>query len=143
MAADSDNVARRVTQPAAQPAPQPAPSHAAAPAKASKAAHVAGQQHPISLYLKVWGYLFVLSTMSYLVDYFQVEGVLRWVLIVTFMILKAGLIVAIFMHMAWERLALVYAILVPPLCLGTLVLLMAIESDYTFWTRVIFFGKGS
>jgi cytochrome c oxidase subunit IV len=67
---------------------------------------------------------------------------LRWVLIVTFMLLKAGLIVAIFMHMAWERLALVYAILVPPLCLGTLVLLMAIEGDYTFWTRIIFFGKG-
>ena len=28
------------------------------------------QQHPISLYLKVWGALFVLSTLSYLVDYF-------------------------------------------------------------------------
>jgi len=27
-------------------------------------------------------------------------------LIITFMLLKAGLIVAIFMHMAWERLAL-------------------------------------
>jgi cytochrome c oxidase subunit IV len=26
--------------------------------------------------------------------------------------------------------------------LGTLVLLMDIESDYTFWTRIIFFGKG-
>jgi cytochrome c oxidase subunit IV len=94
------------------------------------------------MYLQVWGYLFVLSTMSYLVDYFHIEGTLRWVLIVTFMFLKAGLIVAIFMHMAWERLALMYAILVPPLCLGTLILLMAIESDYTFWTRIIFFGKG-
>ena len=31
------------------------------------------------------------------------------------MILKAGLIVAVFMHMAWERLALAYAILLPPL----------------------------
>ena len=100
------------------------------------------QQHPIGLYLKIWALLFLLSTMSYLVDYFHVEGVLRWVLIVTFMFLKAGLIVAIFMHMAWERMALMYAILVPPLCLGTLVLLMAIESDYTFWTRIIFFGKG-
>ena len=27
---------------------------------------------------------------------------------------KAGLIIAVFMHMAWERLALSYAILVPP-----------------------------
>ena len=31
---------------------------------------------------------------------------LRWALIILFMLLKAGLIVAIFMHMAWERLAL-------------------------------------
>ena len=30
-------------------------------------------------------------------------------LIITFMLLKAGLIVAIFMHMAWERLSLIYA----------------------------------
>ena len=114
-----------------------APEHAPA-----AAAHGTGQQHPIGVYLKVWGYLFVLSTLSYLVDYFHVEGVTRWILILTFMVLKAGLIVAIFMHMAWERLALMYAILVPPLCLGTLVLLMAIESDYTFWTRIIFFGRG-
>ena len=40
---------------------------------------------------------------------------LRWGLIIIFMLLKAGLIVAVFMHMAWERLALVYAILLPPL----------------------------
>ena len=55
---------------------------------------------------------------------------------------KAGLIVGIFMHMAWERISLVYAILVPPLCLATLVILMAIESDYTFWTRILFFDRG-
>ncbi|HKR89639.1 MAG TPA: cytochrome C oxidase subunit IV family protein [Phenylobacterium sp.] len=142
MAADIDNVGERIARKAAEPVPQPAPLHETSPATVSKTAHVQGQQHPIKIYLQVWGYLFVLSTMSYLVDYFHVEGALRSVLIVTFMFLKAGLIVSIFMHMAWERLALVYAILVPPLCLGTLVLLMAIESDYTFWTRIIFFGKG-
>ena len=98
--------------------------------------------HPIGVYLKVWAYLFVLSTLSYLVDYFQVEGLARWLLIITFMLLKAGLIVAIFMHMAWERMALVYAILVPPLALGTLIFLMWIEADYTFWTRILFFGGG-
>jgi len=142
MADDMDKMAEPVTQQAAGHVSQPASLHETASAKVSKPAHVVGQQHPIRIYLQVWGYLFVLSTMSYLVDYFHVEGILRWVLIVTFMFLKAGLIVSIFMHMAWERLALMYAILVPPLCLGTLVLLMAIESDYTFWTRIIFFGKG-
>ena len=101
------------------------------------------QHHPIGVYLKVWLYLFVLSTLSYLVDYHGVEGVMRWVLILLFMTLKAGLILAIFMHLAWERMALVYAILVPPLALGTLVFLMWIEADYTFWTRILFLGGGS
>jgi cytochrome c oxidase subunit IV len=98
-----------------------------------------GQQHPIGLYLKIWGLLFVLSTMSYLVDYFHLHGYLRWSLIILFMLLKAGLIVAVFMHMAWERLSLIYAILVPPLCLLVLVGLMATEADYTFGLRQMFF----
>ena len=84
----------------------------AAPAATPHGPH---QQHPIKLYLVVWGWLFVLSTGSYLVDYFHLVGYLRWGLILIFMILKAGLIVAVFMHMAWERLALIYAILVPPI----------------------------
>ncbi len=95
-----------------------------------------GQQHPISIYLWIWGLLFVLSTFSYLVDYFHVQGYLRWTLIIIFMLLKAGFIVAIFMHMAWERLALKFAILVPPLCLLVLIGLMAVEGDYTFLTRL-------
>ena len=104
--------------------------------------HASGQQHPIGLYLKVWGYLFVLSTLSYLVDYFHFQGIMRWTLIITFMLLKAGLIVSIFMHIAWERLSLMYAILVPPLVLLVLVGIMTIESDYVFWTRAIFLGGG-
>lgn len=98
-----------------------------------------GQQHPISLYLKIWGLLFVLSTLSYLVDYLHFQGYLRWGLILTFMLMKAVLIVAVFMHMAWERLALVCAILLPPLCLLVLVALMAAEADHTFVTRLLFF----
>ncbi|WP_309684772.1 cytochrome C oxidase subunit IV family protein [Polaromonas sp.] len=98
-----------------------------------------GQQHPISLYLKVWALLFVLSTLSYLVDYFHFQSYLRWGLILTFMLAKAGLIVAVFMHMAWERLALVCAILLPPLCLLVLVGLMVLEAEHTFLTRLLFF----
>jgi len=98
-----------------------------------------GQQHPIGLYLKIWGLLFVLSTLSYLVDYFHFQGLLRWGLIISFMLLKAGLIVAVFMHMAWERMALVYAILLPPLCLLVLVGLMFAEAGHTLLTRMLFF----
>jgi cytochrome c oxidase subunit IV len=102
-------------------------------------AHADGQQHPIRIYLWIWLLLFVFSTFSYLVDYFQLHGMLRWSLIILFMLLKAGFIVAIFMHMAWERLALKLAILVPPLALLVLVGLMAIEGDYTFLTRIASF----
>ena len=98
-----------------------------------------GQQHPIGLYLKVWALLFVLSALSYMVDYFHVQGLLRWSLIVTLMLLKAGLIVAVFMHMAWERMALICAILVPPIALLVLVGMMASEAGYTFLTRLLFF----
>ena len=110
-----------------------------APAPAHRDSH---QQHPIKLDLVVWGWLFVLSTGSYLVDYFHLHGYLRWSLILTFMILKAGLIVAVFMHMAWERLALMYAILVPPILVLVFVGIMVAESEYTFFTR-LFTAAGS
>jgi cytochrome c oxidase subunit IV len=105
------------------------------------AAHAEGQQHPIKIYLSIWLLLFVLSTFSYLVDYFRLQGYLRWTLIIVFMLLKAGFIVAIFMHVAWERLALKLTILIPPLALLVLIALMAIEGDYTFLTRIASFVK--
>jgi cytochrome c oxidase subunit IV len=95
--------------------------------------------HPIGLYLKIWALLFVLSVMSYLVDYTHLQGLLRWSLIVVLMLLKAGLIVSIFMHMAWERMALICAILVPPLALLVLVGLMWAEAGHTFLSRMLFF----
>jgi cytochrome c oxidase subunit IV len=102
-----------------------------------------GQQHPLSIYFWIWGLLFVFSFFSYMVDYLNLQGGLRWSLILIFMLLKAGFIVAIFMHMAWERLALKIAILAPPVALMVLVWLMAIEADYTFLTRITFFGEGA
>ncbi|HYG87478.1 MAG TPA: cytochrome C oxidase subunit IV family protein [Azospirillum sp.] len=104
------------------------------------AGQAVGQQHPIGIYFKVWGLLFVLSAFSYMVDYFHIQGYLRWSLIILFMMLKAGLIVAVFMHMQWERLALRCAILAPPLALLVLVGLMVLEADYTFLTRILNFG---
>jgi cytochrome c oxidase subunit 4 len=98
------------------------------------------QQHPLGIYLGVWLLLFVLSAFSYGVDYFNFQGMVRWTLIIIFMLLKAGFIIGIFMHMAWERLALIFAILLPPLCLLVFIGLMAVVADYTFLTRIIAFG---
>ena len=118
------------------------PTSPMASAAAPAAAHAEGQQHPIKLYLVVWAWLFVLSTGSYLVDYFGLHGYLRWSLILIFMVLKAGLIVAVFMHMAWERLALMYAILVPPVFVLVFTALMTFESHYTLSGRLTYFGAG-
>ena len=100
-----------------------------------------GQEHPIGVYVKVWILLFVLSTFSYLVDFFQVQGYARWTLILIFMFLKAGFIVAIFMHLSWERLSLKYVLLLPPLAIVVLVAMMAIEGDYTNASRYMFFER--
>ncbi|HAK52890.1 MAG TPA: cytochrome C oxidase subunit IV [Gammaproteobacteria bacterium] len=100
-----------------------------------------GQQHPISTYLWIWGLLFVFSAFSYMVDIMQFQGMLRWSLILIFMMLKAGFIVSIFMHMKWERMSLALAILGPPLVLLVLIGLMTIEADYTFASRLTFFAS--
>jgi caa(3)-type oxidase subunit IV len=104
-------------------------------------AHVEGQQHPLSIYFWIWGLLFVVSFFSYMVDYLNLQGTLRWTLILVFMFVKAGFIVAIFMHMRWERLALKLAILTPPVAILVLIGLMTLEGDYTFLTRIEFFGE--
>lgn len=94
-----------------------------------------GQQHPVALYLKVWALLFVLSALSYLVDVLHVQGLLRWTLILALMMAKAALIVAVFMHLRWERLALICVVVIPPAALLVLAGLMATESDYVHLLR--------
>ena len=99
-----------------------------------------GQQHPLGIYFQIWILLFVLSGASYAVDYLAFQGYLRWFLIIVFMMLTAGLIMSVFMHMMWERQALVYAIIVPPLLLLVFVGIGTLEGDHTYLTRDIFFG---
>ena len=100
-----------------------------------------GQQHPLSIYFWIWGLLFIVSFGSYMVDYLNLQGYLRWSLIIIFMLVKAGFIVAIFMHMKWERLALKMAILLPPIAILIFIGLMTYEGEHTFLTRIQFFGE--
>lgn len=101
----------------------------------------AGQQHPIGIYLKIWLLLFIFSAFSYAVDWYQLQGMLRWTLILIFMFLKAGFIIAIFMHLSWERLSLKYVLFLPLIAILVLIALMNIEGDYTNMTRHIFFDR--
>ena len=97
------------------------------------------QQHPLKIYFFVWILLFVLSAFSYMVDWFQFEGYLRWFLIMLFMLLKAGFICAIFMHMFWERLPIIFAVLCPCMAVLVFVFIMWHESYNTFFIRNLFF----
>lgn len=100
------------------------------------------QQHPIGIYLWVWFFLFVLSALSYMVDYLDMQGFLKYFLITLFMLMKAGLIVAVFMHMMWERLAIKSVVLVPTGVLIFLMGLMIVESQYTLFTRLRYYLFG-
>ena len=95
-------------------------------------------EHPFSLYISVWILLFVLSGFSYAVDYAEVQGYLRWFLVTIFAFLKAGLVVGVFMHMAWERMAFLYAICLPPLFLLALVGILSVEGAWVYYVRSLF-----
>ena len=94
-----------------------------------------GQQHPLTIYFWIWGLLFLFSAFSYGTDFLP-HGYMRSGLILLFMFLKAGFIIAIFMHMKWERMALAWAILGPPVLLLFLIGFMVYEGEYTESTRI-------
>jgi cytochrome c oxidase subunit IV len=78
-----------------------------------------------------------------MVDYLNFEGLLRWTLILAFMVSKAALIVAVFMHLFWERYAIVNVLLWPMTLMLLFVGIMAAESEYTVFTRLFYFVAGS
>ena len=101
-----------------------------------------GQQHPLKIYWIMWIALFVLSGFSYATDFMD-DGALRTFFILTFMMIKAGGIVWIFMHMGWERMALKLAILGPPVAILVLIWLMSMEGFYVEETRLQNFGEST
>lgn len=98
-----------------------------------------GQQHPLKIYFWIWGLLFLFSAFSYGTDFIPKGGdlaVIRAAIIVALMLAKAGFIIAIFMHMSWERAALIWAILGPPVLLLFLIGFMVFEGKYTEGMRI-------
>lgn len=97
------------------------------------------ESHPLKSYFWIWGWLFVLSVCSYVVDIVPIDQMLKWILITTFMLAKAGLIMTVFMHMQWERLSLVTMILVPPGAMLFALMVFGIEGLYIENLRETFF----
>ena len=98
------------------------------------------RQHSGRLFFFVWAWLFVLSACSWLVAYFDISGGPRETLLLVFMIAKAVLIVAVFMRFAWERMALVFAILAPLLALVGFISALNFEASYTRFERDHYLG---
>lgn len=108
-------------------------------ATTTHATQVEHHEHPpINTYLKVWGLLFVLSAVLYFSDIAQMNEILKRFLASAFSLIKAGTIMAYFMHVKFERLSLILAILLPPLLLLALAGILAAEGQYIFGLRELF-----
>jgi len=99
-------------------------------------------EHPLKIYWIMWAALFILSSFSYATDFMN-DGALRAFLILLFMFAKAGGIVWIFMHMGWERWALKFAILGPPVAILVLIGLMSLEGNYVEGSRFDNYGEST
>ncbi len=73
------------------------------------------------IYLTVWFWLFVLSFIAYFIDMMHLSFGLSAVLFTLIALMKVGLIAAYFMHLRFEKLNLVYAVLSPLILLVALV----------------------
>jgi len=69
--------------------------------------HQAGSS---SLFLKVWIVLAVLTGIEVLLGYEQLAPVTMLTILVLLSVFKAGLIIAYFMHMKYERISLFFAL---------------------------------
>jgi len=78
-------------------------------------------KHPqVKVYLTVWFWLFVLSFSAYFIDLLNLPFALKAVLLVIIALMKAGLIAAYFMHLRFEKLNLVYTVVLPLILLVAL-----------------------
>jgi cytochrome c oxidase subunit IV len=93
------------------------------------------QQPDVGVYFKVWGLLFVLAATSYCISYFGVGQPLKAILLLALALLQAGLIVAVLMHLVWERVIVAYLMFVPPILLASFLAICFADGGYTHGTR--------
>jgi cytochrome c oxidase subunit IV len=93
------------------------------------------QQPDIGIYFKVWGFLFVLAGTSYCVAIFDVAQPLKAILLLALALLQAGLIIAVLMHLVWERVIVAYLMFVPPILLASFLAICFVDGSYTHVTR--------
>jgi len=106
-------------------------------------AHAEGEEHEGMTKRKIWYVFFILLAIT-LVEFFVAlvlvyhyglrSGIANPIYIIL-TLAKAGLIVAYFMHLKFERIALIYTIIVPILFIIGLILVLTNESHYWIGLR--------
>ena len=99
--------------------------------------------HKIGIYLWIWTLLFVLVSFSYMVDYMELSRTIKMVFNCIFYVSKAGFIMAIFMHLYWERWAIVNVLLWPMTAIGVFIAIMVSRILLYFFSRMFYFVVGS
>ncbi len=94
----------------------------------------------VNTHRRVWAAILTISTLMYVI-FLVVEPVgLRRLLVASLAFIQAALGVGYFMHLKFERLSLVYAILLPLILLGFLIVFAVGEGSYVHGVRQWFFG---
>jgi len=65
------------------------------------------------IYAVTWGWLLAITLLELAVVFLGIPKVLLAITLIVMAVLKAGLIMAYFMHLRYEKLSLVYAVVVP------------------------------
>ncbi len=90
------------------------------------------QEHSKKVYIKVWIWLLAITIAGFIVSPLGLPGWLHNLFIVIIALMKGGLIVAYFMHLKFERLSLIYSILLPLILIVALAVALLYEGTTRF-----------
>ncbi len=91
------------------------------------------QEHGKKIYIKVWLWLLAITVAGFIISPLGLPGWLHTLLIVSIALMKGGLIVAYFMHLKFERITLIYSILLPLLLIIALAVALMYEGTTRFY----------
>ncbi len=90
------------------------------------------QEHGKKVYIKVWLWLLAITIVGFIVSPLGLPGWLHNSLIILVALMKGGLIVAYFMHLKFEKISLIYSILLPLILLIALAVALLYEGTTRF-----------
>jgi len=93
---------------------------------------MSNQSHSKKVYIRVWLWLLAITVVGFFISPLNLPVWLHNLLIISVALMKGGLIVAFFMHLKFERLTLIYSILLPLILLIALAVALLYEGTTRF-----------